>query len=470
MSEFWKRVEHYRQLGIDPLKWVAGCAVKVDLTSVVYPALNSIKPELEKLGVTVSPRQDADIFPKKGELLTERRVYDTKDPKVDPVDLRRINPTRAISLIQVHQRVGGNAESFAEVLLRVYRKIGEAHLSFAVGKGHSIITAYPDAEFALFDFLVQTNGRSEGYNLANNDTIQLIDPTDDPASEPQVHVALSNAIADLVTLGCYENLQILPVFDAPNEEISRQITNHMESYAKKFGIHINPQEMVGRRKLLIGATVLGEMHKEPPIFHNNLQGDMQILVTRDFGDLAPINVYLACEADPDFLSALQDEGFSLDEARRTKDDIVTLMKWPNLAVGEVINRYLPDSGEKFEPTEHIAVTGDLSGPGIYIFKEMAQLGGVDIALDKVPLKYPEYVLFASRNYLMDNGTAGTNGAVAIVASSNVIDNVSRDLGKHGYEPRVIGKILGRGEGKVYLPKNGRDLLAAKTIQEEFLYR
>jgi len=92
-------------MGMDPLRWVAGCAVKVDLTTVVYPALRRLRPLLRELGVIVAEREDADIFTAGREEPTiSRRIYNLRDPKIDREDLKRINPERAISLVQVHQR------------------------------------------------------------------------------------------------------------------------------------------------------------------------------------------------------------------------------------------------------------------------------------------------------------------------------------------------------------------------------
>lgn len=133
--DFWEKVAYYRELGMDPLKWVAGCAVKVDLVDVVYPALRRIKPELQRLGVMVSPREDADIFPctEKGAVF-ERVVCDVENPEVDLGKLKNLNPNRAISLVQVHQRKAESPEAFGDLLLNVYRKIGEANIKFTVGK------------------------------------------------------------------------------------------------------------------------------------------------------------------------------------------------------------------------------------------------------------------------------------------------------------------------------------------------
>ena len=120
-ENFWDNVTKYRELGMDPLRWVAGCAVKVDLNSVVYPALRQIKPKLKELGVFLGERVDADIFPKtNNELELSRVILDPKNPEIDSSHLADINPARAISLIQLHQRNADQPEKFANILLGIY--------------------------------------------------------------------------------------------------------------------------------------------------------------------------------------------------------------------------------------------------------------------------------------------------------------------------------------------------------------
>ncbi len=469
--DFWEKVDYYRKLGLDPLKWVAGCAVKVDLVDVVYPALRKIKPELRNLGVMVSPREDADIFPctKEGAVF-ERRVYDPENPEVDMEGLKRLNPNRAISLVQVHQRKAESPEAFGDLLLNLYREIGKANIKFTVGKGHSIITAHEDAQFAMFDFIRENDGESMGYTLANNDTIQIIDPTDDPGSEAQAFVAVSNSLNDLLSLGCYENLRLYPVYDSANDEMAQQIDGHMKAFASQYGMTVHSEGPLGRGKLLIGATVVGDTFKETPTFYDKLEEGMQLLVSRPFGDLAPINVYLSCLADEDYLEKLEEEGLNLEDLRQAKDDVVEVMKVPNLKIGEVINKHCPNYGESFNVKEHVVCSGDLSGPGILIFKETAELSGADISLDAIPLAYPEYVRFATRNFLLDNGTAGTNGAVAIIAGKEVIEDIYGELQQEGYQPQIIGSVLGKGEGKLFVDPEVKDMIASKGVLGEMTFK
>ena len=139
------------------------------------------------------------------------------------------------------------------------------------------------------------------------------------------------------------------------------------------------------------------------------------------------------------------------------------MNQPNLKVAEIINKYLPEFGSSFDINEHVLATGDLSGPGIMIFKEHANNAGVDISLDNLPLRYPEFVKYATENFLMDNATAGTNGAVAVIASPNIISNISSELKSTGYDPRVIGTILGKGNGTVKISKDVNDMIASDIL-------
>ncbi len=304
--------------------------------------------------------------------------------------------------------------------------------------------------------------------MANNDTIQVIDPTDDPGSSAQTYVAISNSLNDLVTLGAYENLQVYPVLDAPTPELFDQLQGHMKEFCSRWGIQLELRESINRGKLLIGATVVGQNTHELPIFSEKLEAGMKILVSRAFGDLAPINVYLSCLADEEYLKALEKEGFSLKEVEKAKNSVIETMKTPNISIGKIIHKYSPAFGQEFKKDDHIADTGDVSGPGIYIFKELAEQAKVDVKLDGIPLTYPDYVRFASNNYLMDNGTAGTNGAVAIVASEDVIEQVKPELAREGYRPEVIGSILGKGEGKVFVGEEVRKLISSRNLLDEFI--
>jgi len=46
LAEVRRRSAFYRSLGADPMSLAAGCAVKVDLVRVVYPAMEELRREL----------------------------------------------------------------------------------------------------------------------------------------------------------------------------------------------------------------------------------------------------------------------------------------------------------------------------------------------------------------------------------------------------------------------------------------
>ncbi|MBI4257572.1 MAG: SelD-related putative sulfur metabolism protein, partial [Thaumarchaeota archaeon] len=213
--------------------------------------------------------------------------------------------------------------------------------------------------------------------------------------------------------------------------------------------------------------VSGEASHELPTFHRHLQAGMSIIISRPFGDLAPITSYLSCLADSDYVEKLKEYGLTLEELEDAKNKVVETMKTPNLEIARSISRHCPDYGEKFDANEHITDTVDVSGPGIYVFKEIAEAGKVDISLDRVPLGYEKPVLFATRNYLMDNATAGTNGAIAIIASQGVLEEVESDLRKSGYQPEIIGNIVGRGEGRLFVRPEVEGMISSKSLLEEF---
>jgi len=322
----------------------------------------------------------------------------------------------------------------------------------------------------LFDFISRKGRNEEGYTLANNDTIQVIDPTDEPGSEAQVFVAISNSLNDLVTLGCHENIRVYPVYDAPTEELRQDIKGHCDAFSKRYGVKVSERGQIGKGKLLIGATILGDMRRQPPTKYNKLEPGMQIVVSRPFGDLAPINVYLSSLADEEYEKKLKARGITLEEAKKVKDAVVETMKEPNLKIGRIINKHLPGFGQDFDSSEHVVCTGDLSGPGIYIFKEIAEIGRVDMQLSEVPLAYPDYVEFAADEYLMDNGTAGTNGAVAVIAAEHIVDSVYSDLKSEGYSPVIIGKVLEKGgEGRVYVDESIRKIVTSPSLRREFSF-
>jgi selenophosphate synthase len=113
------------------------------------------------------------------------------------------------------------------------------------------------------------------------------------------------------------------------------------------------------------------------------------------------------------------------------------------------------------------VTTDVTGPGIYVIKELAELSTASIKIDKIPLLSPELSKFATKNYIIPNATSGTNGATVIIAGKKVIEDIEAELRDRGEEPIRIGRVVSRGEAKVLAPSTLRKYISAKAYLKEF---
>lgn len=453
----WNEIKRYlEKLNLDPQKLACGCSVKIDLDSIVYPALKEIRPKLSQRGITLSSREDADISPLTGDLAIQRRVCSARENS-DFKDLKSFNPDRAVSLTSVHRP--NKPEQLSKRWIETYKELVSQGIELTVGKGHTIQAYSKDDEFVLFDFFKTDSAESvsEGYLVANNDTIQLIDPTINLGAEEQVACALSNTLNDLFTLGATEEIKILPVYAAPNDEISTKIEENIKDYCQNFEFTLLEAEPLPYQAPLLGATVFGQTEKEAPVFYEELAPGDLILVHRPFGDLAPINLYISSMIMGE--EYLKDFGFTSAEVKEAKDERIKVMSKPNLDVGRLIKRYSPEYGKKFNPNRHVKTTGDLSGPGIDIFKELAQKAKVDIKLWDLPLANQGMVEAAAEDYLLPNGTSGTNGAIATVGNSKVIKEVAKELRDLGHDPQIIGEITGSGRGKLHLPPIAKDVIS-----------
>jgi len=466
--EFSKRVEEYRSLGVNPFSLATGCAVKIDLLTVLYPAIRSIRGDLEKLGMRIAPRRDADIFQGgiEGSRLF-REIYRGEDD-VDIKRLKEISPSRAIVLAQVHQRIASDPESLARVIRGIYTRVAQATPGIIIGKGHSIVTADPNAQFMIFDYVRIIDEEYDKIVVGNNDTIQIIDPAEDPGSPRQIAVALGNSLNDLYTLGAWRNTIIIPVVDSPSRELTRIIEDNMRRYAESIGAKLveAPQPRAGA--LLMGATVFAETDRRPPFFYEGVSPGMEILVSRPMGGLAPINVYMMSMLDKEIAEELRRQfGIDIERLLDIKNSIIEWMSRPNIHVAKTIEKRLPQINEDFDPSKHVAATTDVTGPGMYVIKELAELTRSSIRIDRIPLISPELSEFATRNYIIPNATSDTNGAIVIVASPRVIDEIEEELRDRGEEPIRIGRVVSKGEARVMVPSIVRKYISAKAYLKEF---
>lgn len=462
----WQEVEtKLAKLNLDPHRLACGCAVKIDLQRVVYPALRAIRPELEKLGLQLAEREDADIVPLSEDFSFERRVNDFSE-KAQPLPP---GAHRAVTVTSAY-RVS-DPEVLGKRWLALYQALLKDGATLRVGKGHTIEAYSPNDEFVHFDLYQSLGKPCPGWRVVNNDTIQLIDPTRDFGAPEQTEVALCNALNDLFCLGAVEDIRVYPLYAAPGEALAKRIEGNVEAFCNQHGFEHIPQPSISGNTLLIGATVFGASSRQLPTHYDQLRKGDEILVHRPFGDLAPINVLI----ENMILGNGNLAELNLDRAalQQIVDRRIEVLRRPNLDVGRLIQQFSPEVDEPFEPNRHLKATGDLSGPGIDIFRELAELSGHTVILEKIPLAEEAVVRYASAHYLLPNGTAGTNGAIMAVGSAKVIQNFKAELETLGHNPHVIGRIGEAGdtltvppETKDYIPNWPSAYRLDKSEKEE----
>jgi len=454
-----KRLRYYRSMGVEPLSLATGCAVKVDLLRVVYPAMEEIRRRLEN--VTIADREDADTFYGDPSSVSLNRVMIGLGEERSPT-LRLKADARAIILIQIHQMDANEPLKFIKKVLPAYRTISRCAPKIRIGKGHSIVTPFREDEFMMADIISYEKG--ENVILANNDTMHIIDPTSDPADYRQVSGAISNSLNDLFVYGGYRDIKIAPLLNAPDEGLREEMMSNARKFAESIGARLVEVEQPKRGKLLLGATVLASSDKKPPTFHKEVDKGMKLISTRPFGELAPITVYLSTAIDKSIIDDLEEKGIGLSELEKMKEKAFDMISTPNKGLGEVLAKYLPDVNEDYRKDQHVACATDVTGQGILILWEISKLTNSHIKVYNFPLLFPEISQFATESFLMPNATAGTNGGFVIVAPEEIHEEIMKELSLKGYEPKVIGEVLEKGKAMVEAPRS----VAKYVIDEEIL--
>ncbi len=440
-----RRAAYYRSLGADPLSLAAGCAVKVDLLRVVYPAMDMLRPYLRSINVDIAEREDADVFLGDFNSLDVRRLILPLGREAD-LGVRLERPARAAVLVQAYQMNSADPARFAKLLEPAYRSLSKVAPSVRVGKGHSIVTPFRQDEFVMIDLV--TAGEGDTSIGINNDTMHVIDPSSDLTDPRQVRGAVLNAMNDLFVIGIHRGLTVLPVINAPSEELRDVLLRQARGLVTELGGRTLEVPSPGRGRLLMGATVVGYTDRRPPQFHDMVRPGMKLIATRPFGELAPITLYLTSVIDESLVAEIEAEGLGFEELEKMKDEAVNIIATPNKGAAEVIESHLPLVGERYDPSEHIAATTDVTGPGAYVVFELAKLTRSTIRLYDFPLLFPLASEVATRHFAMPNATAGTNGGFVIVAPDEIVGDLVRELSSRGYRPSVIGEVMGRGEGRV----------------------
>ena len=75
---------------------------------------------------------------------------------------------------------------------------------------------------------------------------------------------------------------------------------------------------------------------------------------------------------------------------------------------------------------------------MFAIPKLAELTNFNIVINDLPIKYDELAKFATREFLIENATASSNGCHMLVTTKELADVVLDDLRKHHFEPTIIG--------------------------------
>ena len=472
-SPFWRGVRTYRRLGLDPLKWIAGCSVEVDAAEVLYPAAGLAAQPLAEMAATLQVSEGPDLFEAHDERTPAQRAVVRTGAKADggrrPA---RTNPLRAALVARVLSPQGETPQAFAGALSAAVaglppRSQGPDAMSLdaplTLRQVHGVTTADPAAEFAAFEFYGGGFGPFAGYAAASCATLQISDPTLDPLAEEHVATVVAGALAGPCSVGASGRVELYPLYDGAGQKARDTLAAAFASQAGKHGVRLVERGPIGPGKLFVGATVVAQTDREPPNRHHYVKRGMQVTLTRPFGDLAPLACYLSCLSDGDYAARAEAAGHSvasLGQARRISTEALTT---PALAAGEVIGSFCPPLRQPPELKEHLVATADLGAGGLVALADLARRFEITLRVDSLPLAAPAIAAFATSARLMDNATACAPGAIAIVAYPPVLDEVERALEERHLSPSRVATVEGRGTAAVKVPQEAATFIGSKRL-------
>ena len=452
MSEnFWGLIEEYRQLGFDPLRWIPTCSNEVD-TYLFQSSLKNIK----RSNIKIIPNLfDAFHYAEGKGIELTRRVYSFDNPKIE----KEVEIKRALSIFRIHVNTGENSILLSEAIQRFMKSF---HSKVLVKKVTTSLTAYAEAQFGLLDYIELHRGDKVGYISANNSVTHITDPTHDPDSEIHSNVSLTTAMEYLNLLGCISGFKLFPIYDAPNEKILDKIRENLDRFTSRYNLAMEDYSSLKIGKLFFGATAIANTLKELPTRYNQLEEGMQIVLSNKLGSMTAASLYMLTKMDHNNITKFEQNGIGLDALSAAKDEAMKRLTEPHFALGKIVSKYCPDFETKFDKHTHITAVHPATTDGIFAVGRLAELTNSHIVINKLPMKYEEIAKFATREFLIDNATASTNGCHLIVATNDVANSVLEELRKYNFEPTVIGFIAKKGEPTVAIGNEISEYVASKA--------
>lgn len=407
-----------------------GCAVKVPLKGILYPALEKVSKKLSSRNyITLKVGNDACVFETNKNIKLKRGIYPivslkTKADKIQK-DIKRFKPNNAVLLVSYMDYV--TQKEITDSLLSFCNIVSREKIPFVIGKGHTIkISNVPEQKFIMADYLKSSPGNY--YGVASNDTIVTLDFNLKHSNWLNVYISFNNALNDLYAIGVYKDVKIYPVYDSISANDNLLIRSIFQRYLahfnfKRYGYKIFDLGPLGLNLELIGATAVGFSDRELPSIRGLKPGQF-LIVTRPVGDLSALVLYILKKT----------YGLLPPKVKKLKEDVLEHMVTPNIEVAKIISEYLPLKGKKFDYCRHITASKDITGEGISVFEVLALNSNVDIHIDRVNLHSIE-----SSMLNLPNNTSCTNGPIVIAVYKKLVPEIMGKLTKAGMDAWIIGR-------------------------------
>jgi selenophosphate synthase len=428
MSEdFWKLVEEYQQLGFDPLRWVPSCSNEVD-TDTLEHSLNEVK----RTNIKLTPSWFDSFYYMDGKIPEiTRRVYNFDNLVIE----KEVEIKRALSIFRIHTVLGYNPGLLSTAIQKFFKSFRSRVF---IKKNTMALTSHPEAQFALFDYIELHRGDKVGYTCANNSVTQVTDPTLKPESEIHSNIALTSGMEYLSLLGCTTGFKLFPVYDAPTDQMLDEIRTNLDSFTSRYNISMEDYSSIKIGNLFFGTTAMANTVKELPTRYDQVEEGMQIIISNKMGSMPAISLYMLTQMDNDNIHKFEQNGISFDILSAAKDGALKNLSEPHFSLGRIISRYCPDFGTKYDKNMHITAVHPVGADGFFAIIRLAELTNSHIVIRELPMENEELNRFATRELLIENSTASSNGCHLIVATKDVTGSVVDDLRRHNFEPTVIG--------------------------------
>jgi selenophosphate synthase len=381
-------------------------------------------------------------YPEKKNIEIIRRIYKSNE-EIKPEDLKT---KKALAIMKWDKKIVYDNN----FLIKKIKEISEQLKTKIEIEKISIIptNSREDFQFTLFDHIKTKRGNITGYTAVTSSNTQATDVNQSIESPIHMEISLTESINLLNLLGCSIDINLFPIYDAPNEDILDKIRKNIDNFTIKFNYSFEDYSSLKLSSLFFGTTATGNIHKELPNRYDLINEDTQIIITDKFGLLACLSLYTITTLNEKLFEKLNKYGIQESRLNQLKDLAIKNLTEPKASLGKLITKFLPDFENKFDFQSHILATHPVSKNGISALYEISKLINKELIIDDIPLIDNNIANFVSKEYLISNPTASTSNTNLILISKELCSTIIDELNKNKFDSKVIGRIGKNGTTRI----------------------